>query len=77
MKYTSLIRSLASALVLGWIAAGCATTDKPPVSSQPSTAEPVKTGLACTQCTCRKFEPRVEDANICRMCWHPLANHTR
>lgn len=68
---------------LGLIGAGCASTEAShnhnhtaaaPVQKD---AAPAKTGLGCTQCTCHKFEPRVEDPGSCRMCWHSAAAHTR
>lgn len=64
---------------LGLLSAGCASTGSGHQHGSGTTkaAEPAKTGAACAKCTCAKFEPRVEDANSCRMCWHTKAEHSR
>lgn len=82
MKRLLLNAALLASLALGGLAAGCSTHSDSHAGHSHDTKSPTVTpapqaGLACTQCTCRKFEPRVEDAAACRMCWHPLAAHTR
>lgn len=82
MKRLLLNAALLTTLALGGLVSGCSTTSDSHAghshdTKAPSVTPAPQTGLACTQCTCRKFETRVEDANVCRMCWHPLAAHTR
>jgi len=76
---------VSATLVLGLLGAGCTSTEADhhhaaaPAGAAASTQKDAgaKTGLGCAQCTCHKFEPRVEDATICRMCWHAASAHTR
>ena len=82
------IKLVISSMVVGLLFAGCASYSQPtpkhheassvkPAAPAPTASPVIMTGAACTKCVCGHFEPQSDNAAVCRMCGHALADHTR